>query len=60
MFACFFIPQCCFGLCSPLLSSPLYVYFKNKCKAVNMSVYSTAAVFPDITGIAQSIFLLVQ
>lgn len=25
-----------------------------------MSVYSTAAVFPEITGIAQNIFLLVQ
>lgn len=33
---------------------------KTKCKVINMSVYSVAAVFPEITGIAQHIFLHVQ
>lgn len=36
------------------------VYFKNKCKAINMSDHSVAAGFPEITGIAQPIFLHVQ
>lgn len=61
--------QCCFGLRVLFIfflffffkfKAGFYVYFKNKCKVVNVSVYSIAAVFPEITGIAQHIFLHVQ
>lgn len=65
-----FFPHCLFWPLSafpPLLNylcilfkTGFYVYFKYKCKVINLSVYCIAAVFPEITGIAQHIFLCVQ
>lgn len=54
----------------PLCSYSLLFFFfnvrhalpiiQNKCKIVNMTVYSIAAVFSEVTGKTQYIFLLVQ